>query len=268
MNALKTILRNLFRAVFFLGVVPATVGSVILFVSYQRAAEGLATLNSEYDIERELRHRIEGERRALRGEAGIVHNEVKWPRPTLSDYPHEFLLIYLGLNGCPSFFQTPRETPTRWAWRVLNAAVFERTVPGRDGECELAFSLNVARHMGVKDPGPQAVAAYRLRQVMQRDQLVAYDLAAVPVEQGYYGVQEASMRLLRRPLSVLTLAEEAELAIALPPLNFWLAVRACDDPMTIKQARDSVLEILGVRQLVTPERARAAQGEPLSCVRS
>jgi hypothetical protein len=260
--------RGLFKAVFFVGLIPAAIGALVIYFEYQRAAKDLADINSEYDIERELRHRIEGERRALRSEAGLIHNDVTWPRPTLADYPHDYLLIYTGLNGCPHFFQTPRESSSRWAWRVFNAAVLKRALPGRDGVCELEFSMNVARHMGVKGEDSLAVAAFRLRQVLQKDQLVAYDLAAVPVESGYYGLHDASQRLLGRALNSLTLAEQAELAIALPPVGFWLEIKTCDDPFAIKQARDALLRVLGARQLVPQERARAAQGEPIGCLRS
>jgi hypothetical protein len=246
---------------------PLLLALVILVLGYLRAARDLPPLDSEFDIEKGLRTTIEGERRHLRPEAGIIHNEVRWPRPTLADFPHDFVAIQVAVWRCPTFFQTVRESELEWALRVLKAQVLNRGSTGRDGKCELHFARDVASHLRVAEGAAQNLAAYRIRQVLGRDQLVAYDLAAMPLERGYFGVQDAARLFLHRDLTKLSLAELAELSIALPPYNMYDEIRDCVSPLAIKQTRDDLLLNLGETQVLSLDKAKAASGEPLACQR-
>ena len=265
MRGLLSFLRKAFRLVATLTLAPIVVGLTIFLFLYFRASSQLLPLNSEYDVESALRTTIEGERRSLRTQAGIIHDDVTWPRPTLADFPHDFVVMEVAVWRCPTFFQTKREPSSAWALRVLKAFVFETSMDGRDGKCEMHFARDLADNLRAGEGAPRYLATYRLREVLDRDQLLAYDLASLPLEQGYFGVQDASRLLLHRDLNQLSLAELAELAVALPPLNRYDDIHDCNGLLDVKKQRDEFLNRLGESGFIPLERAKAAWGEPLSC---
>ena len=261
MKGFFRLLNKLFRLVATLTLVPATLGIAIFMFLYFRASALLLPLNSEYDVETALRTTIEGERRSLRTQAGIIHDDVSWPRPTLGDYPHDFVVMQVAEWGCPTFFQTKRETTGEWSYRVLKGFVLGQRTGGRDGRCELHFSLDLADHLRAGSGASRYLAAHRVREILDRDQLVAYDLSSIPLEQGYFGVQDAAHLFLRRELNQLSLAELAELSIALPPYNRYDDIRECNGLIDVKKERDTLLQKLGEAGLIPLERAKAASDQ-------
>ncbi len=265
MIAFARFLRRLLNLVLLMTLGPSLLAFGILAVIYIQADRELPPLNSEFDIDGHLRSTIEGERRNLRPEAGIVHPEVAWKHPTLADYPNDFVLMQMAEYGCPTFFQTARESKIAWMGRVFKGWLFGRDSSGRDGRCELHFARELASNLRVADGAQEFLAAYRIREILGRDQLVAYEMASLPLEPGYFGVHDAARLFLHRPLAQLSLAELAELAIALPPYNLYDAIRQCDSVLMIRKRRDNLLITLGEAGVLPLERARAAEGEAVSC---
>ena len=256
-----------FKIVLILGTPPLLFFIILAFINYQRAAADLPPLNSEFDVQNVLRGTIEGERRNLRSSAGTIHPDegIAWPRPTLAAFPHDFVTIYLAVRECPTFFQTQRESNLKWAFRVFMKEEFHKSLAGRDGRCELGLAREIASHLRVAEGTASNIAAYRIRLIMTRDQMVAYDLAAMPIERGYFGVNDASRLLLRRDLKDLSLAELVELSVALPPFNRYEEVRDCRSLIDVKVTRDDLLSSLGEARIISEQRADAAKGEALSC---
>ena len=231
---------------------------------YLHAASKLPQLDSEFDLEKQLRNSIEGERLSSRAgtfERGPSH---QFERPDFSRLPKDLVALYIAQLGCPTFFQTPREDGPKWAWRLLTRVWFGTNLAG-DGACERKLATRLAEALGVKEPLQQAVAAQRLHSFLQKDQLVAYDLATLYFERGIVGVDDAAAKLFGKKLDQLELSQLAELALTLPPHGLYGAALQCKNESIIRQNRDVLLADLAEYKLVTHEKARAAMAQPVTC---
>jgi membrane peptidoglycan carboxypeptidase len=127
--------------------------------------------------------------------------------------------------------------------------------------------MRIARGLGIQGTLPQSVAAHRLHSFMQKDQLIAYDLAIIYFERGIVGVEDAAFALFGREVGELQLSELAELQLALPPFGYYGDLKVCRNPTVIRQNRDMLLEDLAGWKLVSEDRARKAIAQPVSCAR-
>src|SRR5436853_5137380 len=107
------------------------VSALIIFpVWWAVAVSSLPSLESEFDLERFLRDRIEGERAATwtgggrPGKAAIAFRE-----PELTRYPKDVVGLYISNYGCPTFFQSPHEKPLPWFWRLVRYQLFKSEGP-------------------------------------------------------------------------------------------------------------------------------------------
>lgn len=231
---------------------------------YFYAASQVPQLESEFDIERLLRFDIEGERMsAALGRYARESNGLKFERPELARIPKDLVALYLSQRGCPTYFQTPREVGGRWSWRMFSG-VWGNEPPG-DGWCERLFSMRLAERIGTDGILQLSIAASRIRRFLAKDQLVAYDLSTLRFEHGVVGVEAGAQKLFRRRLDQLQLSELSELALAMPPHNYYPQMVACQNATLIRQNRDYILRGLSRDGLVSPESAKNAQAQPVAC---
>ena len=239
---------------------------VVLPAVYFHAASKLPQLESEFDVETQLRHSIEGERMSLRAGTFDKSRPITYKRPEFERLPKDLVALYIAQLGCPTYFQTRREDGPKWAWRLFSYATFGSEPPG-DGSCERLLAMRLAGALGVQGNLEQVVAAHRLHGFLQKDQLLAYDLSALYFERGIVGVEDAANKVMGRELSTLQLAELAELALILPPYGFYDTAVHCRNASLIRQNRDVLLTDLTGYKLVTEERARSAMAQPVACQR-
>jgi hypothetical protein len=239
---------------------------VVIPLTYLYTASRLPPLESEFDVEKQLKHSIEGERMSLRaGQYEKNPRPLTFARPDFSRLPKDLVALYIRHMGCPRYFQTPREDGPAWAWRLF-AGVMAGSEPPGDGGCERILAMRIARGLGIEGNLPQSVAAHRLHSFMQKDQLIAYDLAIIYFERGIVGVEDAAFTLFGRELGELQLAELAELQLALPPFGYYNDLKQCRNATVIRQNRDLLLEDLAGWRLVSEDRARNAMAQPVSCL--
>ncbi len=239
---------------------------VAIPVAYFYTASKLPPMDSEFDVEKQLKHSIEGERMSYL--AGLTEKPKVKPtftRPDFAKLPKDLVALYITQMGCPTYFQTPREDGSPWAWRLLSNVALGAQPPG-DGGCELILAQRIAATLGVSSPMQLTVGAHKLHGFLQKDQLIAYDLAILWFERGVVGVEEASRRLFGRELDTLQLSELAELQLALPPYFFYEDVKSCKNASMIRQNRDQLLQGLANWKLITQERARHAMDQPVACL--
>ncbi|MFY0583692.1 transglycosylase domain-containing protein [Cystobacter fuscus] len=136
-----------------------------------------------------------------------------------------------------------------------------------DGSCERKLAMRLAMALGIEEPLQQTVAAHRLHSFLQKDQLIAYDLASVYFERGVVGVDDAVYKLFGKELDALELSQLAELSLTLPPHGFYVDAVQCRNESIIRQNRDVLLADLADYKLVTVERARNAMAQPVTCRR-
>nr|WP_211194747.1 transglycosylase domain-containing protein [Pyxidicoccus fallax] len=240
---------------------------VFIPLTYLYTASKLPPLDSEFDVEKQLKHSIEGERMSLRaGQYQKNPRPITFTRPDFSRLPKDLVALYIRHMGCPRYFQTPREHGPAWAWRLF-AGVTVGAKPQGDGACERILAMRIAHALGIYDNLRQSVAAHRLHSFMQKDQLIAYDLSAIYFERGIVGVEDAAHTLFGRELSELQLSELAELQLALPPFGYYEDLKVCRNPTVIRQNRDMLLEDLAGWKLVGEDRARNAIAQPVFCTR-
>ncbi len=235
--------------------------------TYFYTASNLPPMASEFDIEKQLKHSIEGER--ISHQAGLAQRPKRPPtftRPDFTKLPKDLVALYITQMGCPTYFQTPREDSTAWGWRLTSSVVLGSEPPG-DGSCELLLARRIASKLGVKGNLALAVAAHKLRGFLQKDQLIAYDLAILWFERGVVGVEEAPRVLYGRELDTLELAELAELQLVLPPYGAWYDIKRCNNASLVRQNRDSLLVELANWKLITKERALNAMSQPVACLK-
>ncbi len=252
--------RLLWIGLFLLGLAGVTLPLVYLY-----GANQLPPLESELDLERLLRTDVEG---AL-ANARVGHfaskedRKIAYARPQFSVLPQDLLALYLSGFGCEDFFRQPRESKLRWHWRLL-MQLFQKPVEG-GGRCEALFARRLARRIGA-EPGLQLwVAADKIRSMLQKDQLIAYDLSAIEVAEGVIGVEAIATDLFRRPLAKLKLSELAELELVLPPLGYYRTLHDCQNPSLIQENRNHLLEALVSSTLVPEARVKPALAEPVFC---
>lgn len=253
------------RALLILTILFALILLVFVPISLLWTARSLPQLDSEFDLDRHLRGYIEGERMGAR--AGVSPGErapVDWPRPDLTKYPKELVALWISSWDCPTFFQTPRETNAEFIQRLAGWEVLRRD-SGGDGRCERIFASNLAISIRIPRGQAQAVATYKIRNLLHKDQLVAYNLATVVFERSIIGVEDGARRLFKRELEKLKLEELAELMLAMPPHYYYDDLRLCRNPSLIRQARDYVISELAFDGLIPEDRARAAMAQPVAC---
>lgn len=255
------------RALLILSVLFLLVMVVFLPISYLWTARSLPQLDSEFDLERHLKGYIEGERMGAR--AGLAPSErapVDFARPDLTRYPKDMVGLWISSWDCPTYFQTPRETGWDWTKRMIVAQFFNVQLPG-DGRCERIFALSIVQAMKIKGAQSQAIAAHKIHNLLQKDQLVAYALATVTFERSIIGVEDGSKRLFKRNVEQLKLEELAELQLAMPPHYYYGDIYNCRNPSLIRQARDFVISELAFDGLIPEDRARAAMAQTVGCNR-
>jgi len=238
---------------------------VLLPVSYLYNASKLPTMDSEFDVEKQLKHSIEGERMSL--VAGMYvkpDRPLTFNRPDFTRLPKDLVAIYITQMGCPRFFQTPREDGAAWAWRLFQGVTVGGEPPG-DGACERLLAFRLAWKLGVRDSTELAVAANKLHAFLQKDQLIAYDLAIIGFERGVVGVDDATYKLFGKELDKLSLSELAELQLALPPYGYYNDLKTCQNPVIMKQNRDLILKYTADAELLSQEKVNNAMAQPVSC---
>jgi hypothetical protein len=254
------------RFLLWLSLLLFLVVGIVAPLTYLWIASQLPQLENEFDLERYLRQRVEGERMSL--QLGLSSKErngtVAYQKPDFGRLPKDLVAFYIDGWGCPTFFQTPRETGLAWSWRVLSAELLSRQLPG-DGSCEWQLANQLAWAIDLRGGMKQALAASRIHAFLTKDQLVAYDLSALIFERGLVGVEDASTLLFHKPLEGLRLEELAELELALPPNSFFRDVRHCRSVAILRQDRDFLLERLAHHGLIPEDRAKSAEASAVSC---
>ena len=239
---------------------------VMLPISYLWLSNKLPPMESEFDIEKQLKHTVEGDRMSLVSGMYVKPTRpITFNRPDFTRLPKDLVAMYITEMGCPTYFQTPREEGLPWAWRLFSGALMGAAPPG-DGSCERLLSLNLASALGVKEPYQLAVAAHKIHSFMQKDQLVAYNLAIVRFERGIVGLEDGALKLFEKELDKLSLSELGELMLALPPYYQYNEIMTCHNGPLIKGYRDSVIAGTARMELITPEKAKNAIGQPVSCL--
>jgi hypothetical protein len=240
---------------------------VALPAVYLHATSKLPQLETEFDVERQLRHSIEGERMSM--QAGTFERQprpTQYQRPEFTRLPKDLVAFYISELGCPHFFQTPPEDGPKWTWRLVSKLVFGVESPG-NGACERILSMRLAAALGIPSGLERTVAAHRLHGFLRKDQLIAYELSALHFARGVVGVEDAAWRMFGRELDALQLAELAELALILPPNNLYADTSVCRNASLIRQNRDVLLMDAANHKLITEERARNAMAQPVFCSR-
>ncbi len=239
---------------------------VLLPVSYLYTASKLPPMESEFDVEKQLKHSIEGERMSL--VSGLMvkpDRPITFTRPDFTRLPKDLVALYITQMGCPTYFQTPREDGWPWAWRLFVGVVLG-TQPRGDGGCERLLAFRLAWKLGVRENAELAVAAHKLHSYLQKDQLIAYDLAILHFERGIVGVEDAAYKLFGKELDKLSLAELAELQLALPPYGYYDDLKTCQNAAIMKQNRDLMLAEIANWELITVEKAKNAMAQPVACL--
>ena len=234
-------------------------------VWFYTAAHLPNSLESAADIELHLRKSIESERQSIQyNKRQVDRDDVSWPRPDFSTLPRPLVALYVTETGCPTYFDTPRDSALEWNKRVMNS-LMDKQMDG-DGACELIFARRLARRLGAKSPMQIAVAADRVHAFLKKDELVAFDLHSMQFDQGLIGVEAAGPVLLQRKLLEMNLAELAEFQLGIPPHDYWEDVRICKNASLLKQSRDNVLDRLARMGHVTTDASAAAIAVPVRCL--
>ena len=253
-------MKTLFWLVLFL----IGLAGVVMPALYLHAASKLPQLETEFDLEKQLRHSIEGERMSLQAGTFGPKRPIAYTKPEFSRLPKDLVALYIAQLGCPTYFQTRREDGAKWAWRLFSVVTFGTEPPG-DGVCERILATRLAEALGIRGSLELAVAANRLHSFLQKDQLIAYDLSTLYFDRGVVGVEDAAFKVFGRELDTLKLQELAELSLTLPPHNMYGDALVCRNASLIRQNRDVLLADLAGFKLVTEERARTAMAQPVIC---
>lgn len=258
-RAMKTVL-------WFLVVVTFIVALAIPAVYFYTKAQ-LPDIGSELELYNLLKNSVEAERRnQVLSQVTMVKRDITFQRPDLSNYPKHYVSLNLNERGCPRFFQSPREEGFTWARRMV-AFFLKQETSGNDGWCEKIFAWNVAERVGATTHSQQVVATHLIHRALTKDALLAFDLATVPADTGVVGVEDAAQALLGKPLKEMSLAELAELALALPPHSYWDEVKECRNVVLLRQNRDVLIQHLRQSGLIPEDLSRNAQTEPLACAK-
>jgi len=231
---------------------------VLAPVAYLRLASQLPPLDNELELRAQL-WRDAGATREMSPAEGFRSAE----EPDFTRLPKDLLAIYVSQLGCPEYFGSAPEEGFPWLWRMWSG-LWGIEPPG-DGRCERLLSLRIAASLGLRGSSQRAVAANKIHRILQKHELIAYDLAMVSFEPGVVGVEAAAKGLFGKDLKSLQLAEVAELMLALPPHEAYDELKQCRNASLIRRSRDYVLSMLVSHSLVSGERANAAQGHPVAC---
>lgn len=223
-------------------------------------------VESEADIELALRQSIESERQATQSPLHVsVRKQIKWERPELSQYPEKVVNAFIGATGCPTYFKTPKQIGTPYFKRELDKMISGRDSMG-DGACELILSRMLARKLGAGTSLQVAVAADRIHEFLNKEQLVTFNLATIRFDDGVIGVAEGSRVLMQRELNELSFAEAAELQLAIPPLDYWDELWECKNAGVVREARDTFIARLVQQNLIGESDARTATAQQVRCM--
>ncbi|MFL5318560.1 MAG: hypothetical protein ACJ790_02815 [Myxococcaceae bacterium] len=236
---------------------------------YLYTASKLPQLDSDYDLETLLRLSVEGERMSVA--LGLPPKErgfVAWPKPELANYPKDFVALYLSQFGCPNYFKAPRETGVPWAMRLIKSTWGSGLEGDPGGACEFLFASRLAQTLGIKGGMDVAVAVNKIHTVLQKDQLIAYDMSSSYVSHGVVGVEQAVTKTLHKELKDMNLAELSEAALVVPPNYLFDEVRTCNNAALIKRARDVVIEQLKADELISEAQASNAEAAPVACLKT
>ncbi len=251
------------KLAFFLGML--ALAFLILFgAAYAFARNRLPPLGTSYDYERQFRSQIEGSRTAINVGVPVPERPTKFEKPELGAIPKDFVNMYLTEHGCAGYFQSPREDGLVWLRRVLLAAI-EAAPPRGSGRCELTFAAHLAGRLGVRGAVDLAVAADLVHSALAKDEVLAWEIATAPVDEGIYGAKEAAQVLFKSKLETMTLGQLAELQLALHPYDFFLTILRCQGTQQIRLARDQVLNHLLSAGHISKEQKDTAANEPLLC---
>jgi hypothetical protein len=231
---------------------------------YATASNLPASVDSPLSLEMALRLSIESERQGVELQKEASRRvSLKWEKPDFTRIPKDMVSLYVNEQGCPKFFQSPRETGFAWKRRVVES--LRKKYPSGDGACELLFIQNLALQLGAKTPMEIAVLSDQIHAQLQKDEMVAFDLHSIRFGEGFVGIETASRLALKKDLASLTLAEMAELQLAIPPYDSLQEVALCKNPPLLKLSRDSVLDNLEMSGLVPHDNVRVAKSQPLRC---
>jgi len=240
---------------------------IIVPVWWAMAVSSLPTLDSEFDLERFLRDRIEGERANWSAAGRRDKGAITFRSPELSRYPKDMVGLYISNSGCPTFFQTPHEKSLPWLWRLVRYQLFKSEGPQGNEDCEFQFARHLVWSIRIRGGLRETIAISRIRNLLPKGKLVAYDLATTEFDQGVIGLESAAETLYQRKLETLKLDELAELSLALPPSNAYDQLKLCANASELRQARDAALVEMSNQSLIPVDRAKQAQAQPLACMK-
>ena len=252
-----------------LAVIMLVVSAVVIVpVWWAAAVSSLPSLESEFDLARFLRDRIEGERAAVLPGGRLPEKAtIAFRIPELAQYPKDMVGLYISGYGCPTFFQSPHEKPGAWTLRLIRYQLFRSEGPPGNADCEFQFARNMVWSIRIRGGLREAIAIHRIRNLLPKGKLVAYDLATQEFDVGVVGLESAAEALYQRKLESLKLDELAELSLALPPSGAYRQLTLCSNASALRQARDAALVELANQSLVPMDRARQAQAQPLACMK-
>ena len=242
--------------------------AVIVPVWWAVAVSNLPPLESEFDLERLLRDRIEGERAANWPGGGRPDKAaIAFRAPELTRYPKDVVGLYISNSGCPTFFQSPHEKPMPWLWRLVRYQVNKTEGPPGNADWEFQLARHLVWAIRIRGGLRETIAIHRIRNLLPKGKLVAYDLATIEFDAGVVGLESASESLYHRKLETLRLDELAELSLALPPSNAYDQLKLCANAGSLRQARDAALTDMSNQSLIPVDRAKQAQAQPLACMK-
>lgn len=240
---------------------------IVLPTVYFIAVSRLPSLESEFDLERELRLQLEGEMIAFKAGRLDGHKiDATFRRPDFTALPKDLVALYLLDLGCPRYFQRPREEGLPWLKRVIYSTLLGKGLPG-DGRCELNLAARLASRMGIEGRLEQGVAAHKLHGFLQKDQLIAYNLAITTYAPGVIGIHSAARQLFASDVDALSLGMLTELTLAHPKTGLYRDMQRCQNPTRMREQRNAYITELGRLGLISPEQAVAGREEKISCVK-
>lgn len=223
------------------------------------------TIESESDVETHLRQSIESERQSVQiGRPVNVRENPRWDKPDFSRLPSKGIALYITGIGCPTYFGSPREEGLPWLRRLAASSV-GRMLDG-DGACELILARGLAMRLGMQTDLQILVAADRIHRFLSKDQLVSYSLHSEQYERGVIGVEKAAELVMQKKLIELSLAELAELQLAIAPYYYWKDIKECRNAALLKESRDTLLGQLAEWNHISEEMARTATSQPVRCL--
>jgi hypothetical protein len=249
------------RLALWIGLFALGLVGVVVPVLYQQLSAELPSLESEADL------RVQLWRPASTGGADSLDpGRRRTEAPDFARLPRDLVAAYVSQTGCPAYFQSGREDGLPWLWRMFSGVW--GIEPAGDGRCERLFAVRIAGSLGLGRGPSQWVAANKIHRLLQKDELIAYDLSAVAFESSVVGVDAAAQTLFSKELNGLQLSEIAELMLALPPYELYDELKKCRNASLIRQSRDYLLSTLVTHALVPSDRVGSAQSHPVACTRN